>query len=98
MLIRQVTMEDLEDIIRIENDNFSAEEAATTQALKERIEVIADTFLVAEQDGQIAGYVEGPVINSRYLTDDLFHKVKPNQEKSGYIAVTSLSVDKAFQK
>ena len=75
MLIRQVTMEDLEDIIRIENDNFSAEEAATSQALKERIEVIADTFLVAEQDGQIA-----------------------NQEKSGYIAVTSLSVDKAFQK
>lgn len=98
MLIRQVTMEDLEDIIRIENDNFSAEEAATSQALKERIEVIADTFLVAEQDGQMAGYVEGPVINSRYLTDDLFHKVKPNQEKSGYIAVTSLSVDKAFQK
>lgn len=44
MLIRQVTMEDLEDIIRIENDNFSAEEAATSQALKERIEVIADTF------------------------------------------------------
>ena len=32
-------------------------------------------FLIAEIDGIVAGYIEGPVIAERYLTDDLFHKV-----------------------
>ena len=63
--------------------NFSPEEAAT--------------FLIAEIDGTVAGYIEGPVIAERYLTDDLFHKVAPNVSQGGYIAVTSLSISKDFK-
>lgn len=98
MLIRQVQLADLAEVSRIEAENFSAAEAATPKVIKERIENIADTFLVAEQDGQLAGYIEGPVVASRYLTDDLFQTVQPNPNQSGYIAVTSLSVAKPFQK
>ena len=45
----------------------------------------------------MAGYIEGPVITARYLTDDLFHKVTPNASEGGFIAVTSLSVSKEFK-
>lgn len=38
------------------------------------------------------------MITSRYLTDDLFQTVQANPNQSGYIAVTSLSVSKPFQK
>ena len=56
--------------------NFSPEEAATPEALAERLETICDTFLIAEIDGTVADYIEGPVISERYLTDDLFYKVR----------------------
>ncbi|WP_057490383.1 GNAT family N-acetyltransferase [Streptococcus orisasini] len=98
MLIRQVQLADLEAVNRIEAENFSAAEAAAPEAMKERIEKIADTFLVAEQDDQLVGYIEGPVVMCRYLTDDLFQTVQTNPPQSGYIAVTSLSVAKDFQK
>lgn len=78
--------------------NFSPEEAATPEALAERLETICDTFLIAEIDGTVADYIEGPVISERYLTDDLFYKVTPNASQGGYIAVTSLSISKDFKR
>ena len=97
MLIRHARKEDWADVVRIEQDNFSLEEAATPEAILERLETICDTFLIAEIDGKVAGYIEGPVIDKRYLTDDLFHKVTPNASGGGFIAVTSLSVSKEFK-
>ncbi|MGT2908206.1 GNAT family N-acetyltransferase [Streptococcus dentiloxodontae] len=97
MIIRHVTMEDWEEIVCIEQENFSPEEAATPEVIKERIATISDTFLVAEINGQVAGYIEGPVIMRRYLTDDLFHGVISNASTGGFIAVTSLSVAQKFQ-
>ena len=47
--------------------NFSPEEAAIPEALAERLETICDTFLIAEIDGTVADYIEGPVISERYL-------------------------------
>ncbi|MGT2718511.1 GNAT family N-acetyltransferase [Streptococcus oricebi] len=92
MKIRFASPRDLEEIILIEQENFSVEEAASPQAMKERLEKIADTFLVAEFSDQIVGYIVGPVIEARHLTDDLFEEVVENPETAGFIAVQSLSV------
>ncbi|AXJ12362.1 GNAT family N-acetyltransferase [Streptococcus pluranimalium] len=97
MEIRHVALADWAIISDIESQNFSIEEAATPEAMKERIERISDTFLVAVIDGNIAGYIEGPVVSQRYLTDDLFHKVEQNPKEGGFIAVTSLSISKNYQ-
>ncbi|GHU42878.1 N-acetyltransferase [Bacilli bacterium] len=97
MKIRQVTPADLEVAYSIEIANFSPAEAASFEAIQARIAQIPDTFLVAEIDGQVAGYIEGPVIQARHLTDDLFQTVVANPETGGYIAVTSLSVADDFQ-
>ena len=97
MIIRQVKPTDLEVAYRIETANFSPAEAASYEAIQSRITKIPDTFLVAEIDGQVAGYIEGPVIQARHLTDDLFQTVTENPATGGYIAVTSLSVADDFQ-
>lgn len=97
MIIRHANMEDLEDVVRIEQANFSPAEAATPEAMAERLKVISDTFLIAEIDGKVAGYIEGPVVTHRYLTDELFHHVVPNVAEGGFIAVTSLSVSEDFK-
>lgn len=97
MIIRNARLEDLQDIITIERENFSAEEAASLEDMRARILTIPDTFLVAEIDGKICGYVEGPVISKRYLTDDLFCHVNQNPATGGFIAITSLSVAPDFK-
>ena len=78
MIFRNVVAGDLESLIQLENEGFTKEEAATTQALKQRIEIIPDTFIVAEENNQIVGYINGPAISNKCITDDLFASIRPN--------------------
>ena len=96
--IRQADLSDWEEILAIEQLNFPSAEAASSEVLKERIEQIPDTFLLAELHGQLAGYIVGPAVQARYLTDDLFSKVGANSPEGGFIAVQSLSVHPDFQR
>lgn len=96
---RAPTLNDLERIMEIERSGFSAEDAASSEAMKKRIERIPDSFIVAvtESDGPI-GYVVGPVIPERYLYDELFEKTVENPSVGGYQSILSLVVDPTFQK
>ena len=95
--IRQAELSDWEEILAIEQLNFPAAEAVGAEVLKERIERISDTFLLAELHDQLAGYIVGPAVLARYLKDDLFSKVSANPPADGFIAVQSLSVHPDFQ-
>jgi len=96
--IRQADLSDWEEILAIEQLNFPAAEAAGSEVIKERIEQIPDTFLLAELHGQLAGYIVGPAVQERYLTDGLFSKVGANPQEGGFVAVQSLSVHPDFQR
>jgi len=91
--IRQAELQDLDAIERIELENFSEEEAIAREILKDHIEKIQTTFLVAECQGQILGYLEGPVRPERYLIDSSFSEVEDlSQLEQGFISITSLSI------
>ena len=53
--LRNVQKTDLEQLLFIENQGFSIEEAATKETFVERIQLIADTFIVAERKGRSTG-------------------------------------------
>src|SRR3954452_15819382 len=89
---RSVQASDLEQLILIENEGFSIEEAATKEAFIERIQLIPDTFIVAEKEGEILGYMNGPIIYQPYITDDLFEKIKENPKRGGYQSILGLAV------
>lgn len=90
---------DLDKIMEIEQSGFSPEEAAAREAMKERIEQIPDSFIVAVTDkNSPVGYVVGPVIPERYLYDELFEKTIPNPQNGGYQSILSLVVDPLYQK
>lgn len=94
---RLVNESDLSEILEIENEGFTPKEAATEKALIDRIQNIKDTFIVAESNGEIAGYVNGPVIENMYITDDLFETIEPNPSTGGYIAILGLVVAKDYR-
>ena len=91
---RQVQQTDLEQIIPLEQAGFTPEEAATEQTLRERAFLITDSFIVAVDDttNTIAGYINGPVIDQKYITDDLFDSIKPNSETGGYLSILGIVV------
>lgn len=60
----------------------------------ERIHLISDTFIVAEKEGEILGYINGPIINQPYITDNLFKEIKENPKKGGYQSILGLAVSK----
>ena len=72
MIIRQARLNDLDRILEIELENFSIEEAIPRSVFEAHLKEIKTSFLVAEKDGEILGYIEGPVVPHRYLQDQSF--------------------------
>ena len=97
LIIRNVTMNDLPDLVIIEHICFPIEEAATEAALKKRIQFIPDSFFVAEEGGVIVGLVNGPVIEREFITDDLFEEIKENPAFGGHQTVLGVAVTPHFQ-
>ena len=64
--IRQATLSDLDEMLAIEEANFSAEEAVSRQSLEECIRKSAGTFLVARDENQLVGYVLGAEVSETH--------------------------------
>ncbi|MEH7013157.1 N-acetyltransferase [Neobacillus niacini] len=95
--IRNGTIKDLPDLVIIEHLCFPKEEAATEEAFKQRIRLIPDSFFVAEEGGVLVGLVNGPVIESEFITDDLFEEIKGNPSFGGHQTVLGVAVTPHFQ-
>ena len=91
-MIRQVQQSDLPTLIIIEEASFTPEEAATPKAFEERIASIPDSFLVYEENGEVVGLVNGPVVQVPYITDDLFTDIGVNSVSGGHQTVLGLAV------
>lgn len=96
--IRNVRAGDLNKLVEIEQLGFKPEEAATKAAFEQRIKLIPDSFFVAEEEGVLVGLVNGPVIPSPYITDELFEEIKKNPESGGHQSILGLAVHPKFQK
>lgn len=96
--MRNAKIEDLPKLVAIEHLCFSKEEAATRDAIEKRIQFIPDSFYVAEENGEIVGFVNGPVIDTAFITDDLFSGIKGNPAAGGHQSILGLAVVPHFQK
>lgn len=99
MKIRQAKLADLEEIVAIELENFGTEEAMDATVFKKHIEELTSTFLVAEKDGQLLGYLEGPVTQKRYVDDRSFTADVRDESHlpGGFITITCLSIAQSAQ-
>ena len=99
MKIRQARFSDLDRIFEIELENFSLEEAIPRSVFEAHLREIQTSFLVAEKEGRVLGYIEGPVVPHRHLQDQSFtEEIADHSHKSGgYISITCLSIAKEAQ-
>ena len=75
-IIRNVRPEDYEAVVEIEQLGFPPAEAATPEALKERMAAFPESFFVAEKDGKLIGFVNGACSDEIALPDSAYHDLK----------------------
>jgi len=96
--IRNAAIKDLSEAVEVEHLCFSKEEAATKESTEQRIRLIPDSYFVAEENGVIIGLINGPVIKTKFITDDLFKNIQENPAAGGHQSILGLAVDPKHQK
>lgn len=98
MIIRSVTMDDLDEVVELESAAFKMTKEQTEKDMVGRIKNYPDTFLVAQEDGKVIGHIFGPAFDQRYIEDELYFKNHPNQKDDRYQMVLSLAVVPEYRK
>lgn len=96
--VRAVRQDDLESIAEIEAVCFPAAEAASRDSFKERIAAFPESFLVAEADGKLIGYINGCATDSPVIYDELFYSITHHNQNGENLTVFGLAVIPEFRK
>lgn len=97
LIIRQATLEDLDAIYEIEAICFPESEAASKSSLEARINAFSTSFLVAEQNEQLIGFINGAVINEQSIYDELFADASLHNPLGHYQSIFGLDVLPEFR-
>ncbi|MCL2565162.1 MAG: GNAT family N-acetyltransferase [Defluviitaleaceae bacterium] len=92
MIIRQAQMTDLDAITEVERLCFLPLEAAPRAAFEKRLEAFSDSFLLAEEDGKIIGFINGCITNDKVICDDMFKEISYHDPQADYQAIFGLAV------
>lgn len=90
--IRTATLADLETVTAIENICFPPEQAATRDSFRERLAAFPTHFLLLEDEGKVIGFVNGAVIDARYIADEMYEDASLHKEQGAYQSVYGLDV------
>ncbi|MDO5417620.1 MAG: GNAT family N-acetyltransferase [Lachnospiraceae bacterium] len=90
--IRTIQPEDLQAAAQVERCCFPEAEAATEESLKFRIQTFPESFLVAEAEGKLIGFVNGCVTNDRVICDPMFEDASYHIPDGDYQAIFGLDV------
>lgn len=96
--IRKADLQDLVALKIIEDACFPEAEAATLASLSERLKLFPESFLVAEVEGELVGFVNGAVIDEPIIRDAHYHDAGLHNPEGAYQSVFGLDVDPAFRR
>ncbi|MGQ7462093.1 GNAT family N-acetyltransferase [Streptococcus suis] len=97
MEIRFANPLDLEQVIRLEKENFAPEEQISEAVLETYLLHLSQTCLVMEQDGEIAGFILSSPSVSPTVSDTIFHLNSDQLPTGNHLAIASLSVSDTFK-
>lgn len=97
--IRFAKKEEGETLAVIEATCFPPAEAASREAVLERLEAFPENFIVAEtEDGAIAGFINGGTTDQPYLPDEFYHNISLHKKDGAYQTVFGLNVMPQYRR
>lgn len=97
IVIRQVKLGDLDGVTEVEGVCFPEAEAATRESFEKRIEIFPESFLIAEMEGKIVGFIDGAVIGKRHIEDEMFERADCHEPNGEFQAVYGIAVLPGYQ-
>ena len=95
--IRFVEPRDLDAVTHVEALCFPREEAATKEAFATRIAIFPESFLIAQDDCQIVGIINGCCTTSPILDDALYEPNCPHNKNYAWQTIFGLAVLPEYQ-
>lgn len=95
--IRPATLQDLDTITEIEAICFPAAEAASKESFRSRLIHFPEHFFVALDKDKIIGFINGAVINSNIISDELYEDASLHDPHGAYQTVFGLDVLPDYQ-
>jgi ribosomal protein S18 acetylase RimI-like enzyme len=92
LVIRPARAEEADRLAEIEARCFPPAEAASREAVHERMEAFLENFIVAEADGIVVGFINGGTTDQPYLPDAFYHDVTMHKKDGAYQTVFGLNV------
>lgn len=90
--IRFAKKEEAEILAVIEARCFPPAEAASREAVLERMELFPENFIVADADGVVTGFINGGTTDQPYLPDAFYHDLSLHKKDGAYQTVFGLNV------
>ncbi len=95
--IRQVEARDLDRCYRIETESYEGDEAATRDKIRIRIETFPQAFLVAEMDGEVAGFINAGAADVVEMEDEAFKELVGHDPDGAHLVILSVVVHPDWQ-
>ena len=89
---RTAQLSDLDRVTEVEYICFPAEQAATRAAFEQRIKTFPSHFILLEHEGTPIGFVNGAVLDARYIEDEMYEHTDSHNEQGAYQSVYGLDV------
>ncbi|WP_236682979.1 MULTISPECIES: hypothetical protein [unclassified Streptococcus] len=94
MQIRFLEERDLEELCRIEQENFSEAEQIQPDVLAFYVHFLNQTCLAMENEGQMVAYLLAKPVTTSSLTDSIFTDKTSLTQEEKYLAIASLSASR----
>jgi len=98
MIIRQAQIEDLDSITGLEAVCFPPLEAAGRESFKSRLEAFRESFLLAVEDGEVIGFVNGGVTDNKVIYDEMYADAALHNPEGAYQAIFGLDVHPDYRR
>ena len=98
MYIRKATIDDLEEIAKVEAECFPAAEAATKEEIRERLQVFPDHFWLLFDGDTLVSFIDGAVTDREYLTDDMYADSSIHDEKGAWQMIYGVNTIPSYRR
>ena len=97
-MIRNATIDDLDDIVQLEHLSFPSNEAASGKDLKDRLIHYPNHFWLLYEEEKLVSLVDGLCCNIEDLTDDMFHNASMHDENGQVQMILGVCTHPDFRK
>lgn len=98
IIIRKATINDLDEISRVESICFPGGQAASREAFEQRLQIFDDSFFVAVDERKIVGLIDGAVIDENRIYDELYENINLHNPNGKYQSIFGLVVIPEYRK